>query len=172
MNRYVKNLREYLTESLNQMEWLNYKADSALNSPNPSEDVLRVAAFVQGALNVDDASALLFTGADVSIGEDYAYFIDEVIPKSTEEKDKSKSYEGDGYTAFCTVYKNGDKFFAKADIRSQGEFSYIFIRQEDYEYFDTIDAPVIPQIQQKTQPQAAQAEAPGLGASPPGGGLL
>ena len=89
MNRYVKNLREYLTESLNQVEWLNYKNDSALNSPNPSEDVLRVAAFVQGVLNVDDASALLFTGADVSIGEDYAYFIDKVIPKSTEEKDKS-----------------------------------------------------------------------------------
>jgi len=81
MYRYVKNLEEYLTEALNKAEWLNYKNDTALNSPQPDEDIENTATLIQRLLNVDDPALLLFTGDDISIGDDYKYFVNQVKSK-------------------------------------------------------------------------------------------
>lgn len=165
MERYVKNITRYLTEALNKSEWLNYKTETALNTPNPDGDISRVATFMQKLLNVDDPSTLLFTGDDVSIGEDYKYFVDSIIPKSEEKK--SGTYPAADYTAFYTLYSSRDRFFVKFDVRDMREFSYIFIRESDYEYFDGLDAPIVPGISATAaQPTPAQS----VPAQPGGGG--
>ncbi len=166
MYRYVKNLGEFLTEALNKAEWLNYKNDTALNSPDPDPDIEKTATLVQRLLNVDDPAILLFTGDDISIGDDYKYFVNQVIPKS-EKKDEG-TFEDAGYAAYYTLYQNGEKFFVKLDVKDVYEYSYIFIRQEDYEYFDKLEAPMVPPPAQAEKPEAAPAQA--APAQPAGGG--
>lgn len=168
MNRYVKNLREYLTEALNKTEWLNYKTDTALNAPDPGSDISDVAALVQRMLNVDDPAGLLFTGDEISISQDYRYFVESVIPKS-EVKDEG-TLPDSGYVAYYSLYQNVDKFFLKLDIKDSYEYSYIFIRAEDYDYFDKLDSPMVPQPAE--QPPPEQTPAQSVPAQPEGGGPL
>lgn len=168
MYRYVKNLEEYLTEALNKAEWLNYKNDTALNSPQPDEDIENTATLIQRLLNVDDPALLLFTGDDISIGDDYKYFVNQVISKS-EKKDEGL-HDDAGVAAYYTLYQNGEKFFVKLDVKGMYEYSYVFIRSEDYEYFDKLDAPMVPPPveatpAQATPAQAAPAQPGGTGAS-------
>lgn len=175
MERYVKTLDEYLTEALNQTEWLNYKTETGLNLPDPDTDLSMVAALIQRLLNVNDPEQLIFCGDDVSIGEDYTYFIQQVIPKS-EKKDEG-SYNKGNYIAYYTLYENDERFFVKFDVKDMHEFSYIFIRQEDYDYFDKLDAPAVPQPQEapeeETQPQEETPAQPAGGTQgETGGGLL
>lgn len=165
MKRYVKNLREFLTEALNKSEWLNYKNDTGLNTPDPSDDLSKTAALVQKLLNVDDPAQLLFTGDDVSISQDYKYFLEQVIPKS--DKKEEGNMPDSGYTAYYALYQNGEKFFVKFDVKDSSEYSYIFIREEDYEYFDKLDAPMVPQLAEKPpQPETPAQAVP----AQPGGG--
>jgi hypothetical protein len=166
MRRYVKNLRQYITEALNRAEWLNYKNDTALNAPDPDDDLQNVAALVQRLLNVDDPASLLFTGDEISISQDYRYFVETIIPRA-EVMDEGATNEN-GYVAYYTLYQSGDKFFVKFDIKDSYEYSYIFIREEDYDYFDKFDKPIVPQPEQAPEtPQTPQEAAP---AQPAGGG--
>jgi hypothetical protein len=171
MNRYVKNIREFLTEALNKTEWQNYKTDTALVSPQPDSDIMDVATLVMRLLNVDDPAQLLLTGDDMSISQDYRYFVEKVIPES--EKEEEGTQDGPA-TTYYTLYSNGDKFFVKLDVRDMHEYSYIFIRSEDYDYFNQKDAPTVPQPTAAAPAQAAPAPAqPGApGAEGGGGGLL
>lgn len=167
MRRYVKNIIEYLTEALNKAEWLNYKSDSALNVPDPDDDISNMAALVQRLLNVDDPAKLLFTGDEVSIGEDYRYFVENVIPKS-EQIDSGTYPDSNSFTAYYSLYKENDRFFVKIDIKGTYEYSYIFIKEEDYDYFDALDAPVVPKtIEEKPEEETPAQAAP---AQPAGGG--
>ena len=171
MQRYVKNLAEYLTEALNKVEWLNYKNDTALNTPNPESDVSTVAAFIMKLLNVDDPAAVMFTGDDISISQDYKYFADGVVPKS--EQMEEGTIPDAEYTAYYALYKVNDKFFVKMDIKDSYEYSYIFIKEEDYDFFNTMDAPTVPEPAEKpeepeepeTPAQAAPAQPGGTGAT-------
>ena len=172
MRRYVKNLSEYMIgEALNKAEWLNYKNETSLNSPNPDQDILNVSILVQKLLNVDDASKILFTGEDVTISEDFRYFTERLIP-SSEKKDEG-TYNESGYMAYYTLYQNGNAFFVKFDIRDAYEYSYIFIRESDYDYFDKLDAPVIPELPAETPVQETPTEeAPAQPRGQGGGGLV
>lgn len=168
--RYVKNLRQFLTEALNKSEWQNYKTDTALVAPQPDKDIADVAELMMRLLNVDDPSQLLMTGDDVSIGEDYRYFVEKVIPES-EKKDEG-TLESRA-TTYYTLYSNGDKFFVKLDVKDMYEYSYIFIRAEDYEYFDKKEEPMVPQsaAAPAAMPAPAQPGTPGAeeGAGAAGG---
>ena len=157
MRRYVKNHIEYLTEALNKTEWMNYKNDTALNAPNPSADITETAALIQKLLNVDDPVKILFTGDEVSIGGDYKYFIDSVIPKS--QVKENETYPSTSYSAFYTLYQLNDKFFIKTDIKDTYEYSYIFIKEEDYDFFNKLDNPTVPPPPEQTQPAQTQAQA-------------
>ena len=156
MRRYVKNLSEYLTEALNKTEWLNYKNDTALNSPDPDTDISDTSALILRLMNMDNPADLLFTGDDVSIGEDYRYFIESILPKS--EKVDEGIFPSTEYSAYYTLYKNGDRFFIKYDIKGTYEYSYVFINKNDYDYFDSLDQPMVPRPPEEPQVQATPAE--------------
>lgn len=164
--RYVKNIREFLTEALNKVEWENYKTDTALVSPQPDNDIMDVATLVMRLLNVDDPAQLLVTGDDVSIGQDYKYFVEKVIPES--EKEEEGTQDGPAIT-YYTLYSNGDKFFVKLDVKDTYEYSYIFIKSEDFDYFNKKEEPTVPQPTTAAPAPTAPAQ-PGAPGAEAGGG--
>lgn len=154
MRQYVKNISRFLTEALNKVEWLNYKDQTTVGADS-SNDVQLTSELLLNLLNVDDTAALLFTGVDVSIGDDYAYFLNILVPQA--QLIKHDKVPNLSFIQYYKLYQYKEKFFVILEIRDDYEYSYVFIRVEDYEFFDKIDQPVVPEL---TKPVQAAKETP------------
>ena len=167
MNRYVRSIYEALTKA----EWLNYKEQTTVG-PDSSDDVMRTSELLYSLLSVDDPAALLFTGDDVSLGDDYKYFMQVLVPQAKEIK--HDRIPGISFTEYYRLFQYKDKFFVILDIRDEYEYSYLFIRTEDYEFFDKIDKPIVPELSKPVQSPAATPplESSGVVTVEPGGPLV
>lgn len=154
MHKFVPSIMDYVAESLNKIEWLNYKSDTSLNMPNVDEDINDVAAVVLRMLNENDPEKIIFTGSDISIGLDYKYFTENLVSKA-QKKDET-SIEKDGMYIYCALYGIDEHFFVQLDIRDTYEYSYVFMRESDFQFFNDIDKPIVPQPQQEQVPPQEQ----------------
>ena len=131
---YVKNIFQFINEGLNKEQWLNYKNDTYLKGENPGTDELRIANLIMKLMKINDASKILFTTNNDSFDYDYASFMEEVVTKS--KKIQSSGITFDDYTVYYDLYEYKSKIFCVVFVKDSANLSYIFISEDDYEFYN------------------------------------
>ena len=133
---YVKNLKEFLKEGLSADQWFNYKEDTYLKLENPGDDELRVANKVMELLGINDVGKILFTSSGDEYNQDYKYFKETVIPAS--KKELAAGFKFDEYVVFYEHYTYKEKNFVIIFIKDTVDISYIFIKEEDRDFYNEL----------------------------------
>jgi len=130
---YVKNYFQYIKEALSKDQWFNYKEDTYLKMDNPGQDELRVANKVMELLDINDPSKIAFTSNNDQFNYDYRFFTETIFPSAKKELESGIKFED--YIVFYTLYTYQEKKIAVIYIKDTTDISYIFIKQEDFDFF-------------------------------------
>jgi hypothetical protein len=133
---YVKNFHEFINEGLNKEQWLNYKEDTYLTLDNPGDDEVRVAKKVMELLQENNPTNILFTTDTDSLNYDYDMFKKEVLSKSVKKLENAIKFED--YVAYYEHYEYEEKPIVVIYVKDMQDSSYIFIKNEDFEFFNDL----------------------------------
>lgn len=134
-SKKIPYFRNFIFENLYINNWRNYKDDTDLSLDSSSKESVDVSEIVMKCFEVNDPSDLLFTSNDIAFGEDYMFFMDIIDGLSPENV---RTLNMPGYITYISIFKYYEKTIVVADIVSNDNsvFSHIFIKSEDFEFFD------------------------------------
>ena len=153
---YVKNLQQFLKEGLSEDQWFNYKEDTYLKLDNPGDDELRVANKVMELLETNDAANIIFTSNGDEYNQDYKFFKEKVLPAA--DKKLASGIKFDEYVVYYEHYVYQEKSLVVIFVKDVVDVSYIFIKEEDRDFFNELlggDGPA-----EKQQADAEEEEIP------------
>ena len=128
---------EFVNENLFKDNWKNYKDNTDLSSDNPEKDSMDISQIILKMFKITDPSKLIFVSSDMN-PDDYLYMKGDVI--SGLDPIETKATNISGNLAQINLYEYEGRPVCVANIRcSDGEFlSHIFIKDEDYDFFDPV----------------------------------
>lgn len=128
---------EFVNENLFKDNWKNYKDNTDLSSDNPEKDSMDISQIILKMFKITDPSKLIFVSSDMN-PDDYLYMKGDVI--SGLDPIETKATNISGNLAQINLYEYEGHPVCVANIRcSDGEFlSHIFIKDEDYDFFDPV----------------------------------
>ena len=133
---YVKNLFEFINEGLSKDEWFNYKDDTYLKLDNPGDEELRIANKVMELLDLNDISKITFTSNNDNFNYDYKFFSRTILPAAVKKLESGIKF--DDYVVYYTLYEYKEKKIVAIYIKDNIDISYIFIKQDDFEFFSKL----------------------------------
>lgn len=128
---------EFVNENLFKDNWKNYKDSTDLSSDNPEKDSMDISQIILKMFKITDPSKLIFVSSDMN-PDDYLYMKGDVI--SGLDPIETKATNISGNLAQINLYEYEGHPVCVANIRcSDGEFlSHVFIKDEDYDFFDPV----------------------------------
>ena len=128
---------EFVNENLFKDNWKNYKDNTDLSSDNPEKDSMDISQIILKMFKITDPSKLIFVSSDMN-PDDYLYMKGDVI--SGLDPIETKATNISGNLAQINLYEYEGHPVCVANIRcSDWEFlSHIFIKDEDYDFFDPV----------------------------------
>lgn len=128
---------EFVNENLFKDNWKNYKDNTDLSSDNPEKDSIDISQIILKMFKITDPSKLIFVSSDMN-PDDYLYMKGDVISGLDPVETKATNISGN--LAQINLYEYEGHPVCVANIRcGDGEFlSHIFIKDEDYDFFDPV----------------------------------
>jgi hypothetical protein len=155
---FVKNFIEFINEGLNKEQWFNYKDDTYLKVDNPGEDEIKVANKVMELLQTNDPAKITFTSDNDSFNYDYRFFKETILPTAT--KKLASGIKFTDYVVFYELYDYKEKPIVAIYIKDNNDVSYMFIKQDDFEFFSTLMGGDDSQEEQPAEEENTEEENP------------
>jgi hypothetical protein len=134
----VKIFEEYIMNSLDRSEWLNYGEETDIaNKADDSEKLddtnIKKTARVLTDILGGDTNGMLVTSEEIGTGSDYEFFSSIIVPRSNQED--IKVLDMSDFAQYFKVYTFNGAKFVLVIAKGMGFSSYIVILESDFDTY-------------------------------------